>query len=134
MMDRNLMLIYLKEREAFGWAMAAEANSRNMDGAKLAWDEYAMICGNLREELESEPAPTVTAEARPEVLLQACDIKENAPILNGRILSNRGKTAVFTDVEYLLVEGKSVLARYSPNRPWFEVKASDIIPMEGETK
>jgi hypothetical protein len=26
-----------------------------MDGAKLAWDEYAMICGNLREELESEP-------------------------------------------------------------------------------
>lgn len=68
-------------------------------------------------------------ELRRDVVLQACGIDESATIRNGVLTEIRGATATFTDVQYLLVDGANLaLARYAPNRPWFEVKASGITP------
>jgi len=49
--DRDLEMIRLKEREAFGWAMRNDASSHDQFGAANAWENYANTCKSLQDEL-----------------------------------------------------------------------------------
>ena len=48
--DRDLEMIRLKEREAFGWAMRYEASSKDQFVAANAWENYANTCKSLQDE------------------------------------------------------------------------------------
>lgn len=63
-LDKNLMMAYLREREAFGWAMSADAASRDHQHASETWTEYAHTALAARqevEELEKELEATIAA-------------------------------------------------------------------------
>lgn len=49
---KELLSIYLKEREAFGDAKSAEAHGLDNVAAKDAWYDYACKCHALRVEIE----------------------------------------------------------------------------------
>lgn len=51
-LDKNLMTAYLREREAFGWAMSADAASRDHQHASETWTEYAHTALAARQEVE----------------------------------------------------------------------------------
>lgn len=133
--DRRLMLVHLREREAFGRAMAHDAATRDRR-ASVGWQQYVMTVESLREELESEEPDAAPNMGIP-IPVQECRDGHDGktPIYLGRVVLDEPITGnpQWRNVEYMFADVPGgALARFGNGRPWFEVKASDIMPRDGE--
>lgn len=132
MIDRRLMLIHLRERSAYGWAMRNDANAVDNIGAKNAWEQYANEVDALIQEMQSEPDDVADMGIPITGQEQA---QSGTQTVKGPLLIIPGWLDIgnwpMPSVEYSPLDAETVLVRYGPNRPWWVEKASKVKPREG---